>query len=403
MEVNVIFAEKFSVNEKNNFSLDFKDGNIVMELLLNRKKDYYINNVITYLEQNKYENNVTDLETIAKKHLDIGKTEKYEFAFLKPSIYLNYNPNGRGIYKTSWFKTYEYEINKNEIKKHQKTYKYLNTNTHLVEKFKVYDFYAHLKQGMNYNLKNTKGNASIKTINLKLNDAEDKILTKCVESDDLSFRFQTYSWYNTIMTHNPSTGECYYSKTGWIEILRRLLYGLKSITQEELSSFLCSAFAQYFLSEPDSKVICHEDNYSKLTFVEQLFTPFTVTKNCYLRLTVRAARHIYVVVDSNFHRKNTENFMQSSTQYAGTIYKHAGISKTIPYDTLHKYLLESFNRDDYWIDHNTFLIDERYSVSTNLYIENPASVLKAKNFGWFVGNERKNKLTSAELADIKKI
>ena len=38
MEVNVIFAEKVSVNEKNNFSLDFKDGNIVMALLLNRKK-----------------------------------------------------------------------------------------------------------------------------------------------------------------------------------------------------------------------------------------------------------------------------------------------------------------------------------------------------------------------------
>ena len=145
MEVNVIFAEKVSVNEKNNFSLDFKDGNIVMELLLNRKKDYYINNAITYLEQNKYENKVTDLETIAKKHLDIEKTEKYEFTFLKPSIYLNYNPNGRGIYQNSWFKTYEYEINKNEIKKHQKTYKYLNTNTHLVENFNVYDFYANLK------------------------------------------------------------------------------------------------------------------------------------------------------------------------------------------------------------------------------------------------------------------
>ena len=78
----------------------------------------------------------------------------------------------------------------------------------------------------------------------------------------------------------------------------------KSITQEELSSSLRSAFAQYFLREPDSKVICHKDNYSKLKFVEQLFTPFTVTKNGYLRLTVRTARHIYVVVDSNFHSKN---------------------------------------------------------------------------------------------------
>ena len=94
--------------------------------------------------------------------------------------------------------------------------------------------------------------------------------------------------------------------------------------------------------------------------------------------------------------------MHSSTQYPGTIYKHAGISKTIPYDTLHKYLLESSNRDDYWFDHNILLIDERYSVSKKLYIENPASIFKAKNFGWFVGNERENKLTSTELADIKK-
>ena len=95
--------------------------------------------------------------------------------------------------------------------------------------------------------------------------------------------------------------------------------------------------------------------------------------------------------------------MHSSTQYAGTTYKHTGISKTIPYDTLHKYLLESFNRDDYWFDHNTFLIHERYSVSKKLYIENPASIVKAKSFGWFVGNERENKLTSTELADIKNL
>ena len=94
--------------------------------------------------------------------------------------------------------------------------------------------------------------------------------------------------------------------------------------------------------------------------------------------------------------------MHSSTQYAGTIYKHARISKTIPYYTLHKYLLESFNRDDYWFDHNTFKIDERYSVSKNLYIENPASIVKDKHFGWFVGNETENKLTSTELRDIKK-
>ena len=94
--------------------------------------------------------------------------------------------------------------------------------------------------------------------------------------------------------------------------------------------------------------------------------------------------------------------MHSSTQYAGTIYKHARISKIIPYYTLHKYLLESFNRDDYWFDHNTLKIDERYSVSKSLYIENPASIVKDKHFGWFVGNETENKLTSTELRDIKK-
>ena len=39
MEVNVIFADKAKVDDRNNFRIDFRNEDRIIELLLNRKKD----------------------------------------------------------------------------------------------------------------------------------------------------------------------------------------------------------------------------------------------------------------------------------------------------------------------------------------------------------------------------
>ena len=53
MEVNVIFADKVKVDDRNNFRIDFQNEDRIIELLLNRKKDYYVTNAITFMKNEK--------------------------------------------------------------------------------------------------------------------------------------------------------------------------------------------------------------------------------------------------------------------------------------------------------------------------------------------------------------
>ena len=50
MEVNVIFADKVKVDDRNNFRIDFQNEDRILELLLNRKKDYYVTNAIAFMK-----------------------------------------------------------------------------------------------------------------------------------------------------------------------------------------------------------------------------------------------------------------------------------------------------------------------------------------------------------------
>ena len=81
MDVNVIFQNSVVVDEKNNFIVEFQDGNTIIDLLLNRKKDYFITNAIIHLDHDN--KNVTpttelkELEKTAKKYQLIEKTKNF--------------------------------------------------------------------------------------------------------------------------------------------------------------------------------------------------------------------------------------------------------------------------------------------------------------------------------------
>ena len=53
MDVNVIFQNTVSVDDKRNFSVNFKDEEKIINVLLNRKKDYFIINAIIYINEIK--------------------------------------------------------------------------------------------------------------------------------------------------------------------------------------------------------------------------------------------------------------------------------------------------------------------------------------------------------------
>ena len=53
MDVNVIFQNTVSVDDKRNFLVNFKDEEKIMNVLLNRKKDYFVTNAIIYINEIK--------------------------------------------------------------------------------------------------------------------------------------------------------------------------------------------------------------------------------------------------------------------------------------------------------------------------------------------------------------
>ena len=53
MDINVIFQNMVSVDDKRNFLVNFKDEEKIFNVLLNRKKDYFITNAIIYINEVK--------------------------------------------------------------------------------------------------------------------------------------------------------------------------------------------------------------------------------------------------------------------------------------------------------------------------------------------------------------
>ena len=53
MDVNVIFQNTVSVDDKKIFLVNFKDEEKIINVLLNRKKDYFITNAIIYINEIK--------------------------------------------------------------------------------------------------------------------------------------------------------------------------------------------------------------------------------------------------------------------------------------------------------------------------------------------------------------
>ena len=51
MDVNVVFQNTVSVDDKRNFLINFKDEEKIINLLLNRKKDYFITNAIICINE----------------------------------------------------------------------------------------------------------------------------------------------------------------------------------------------------------------------------------------------------------------------------------------------------------------------------------------------------------------
>ena len=224
MEVNAIFADVVKIDERNNFKINLENEDEIIELLLNRKKDYYLTNAITYIEnQRVLSQAIKDLGKIAKKHLN-AERNNYLDLIIYSSLRLVFVTNGQILDKNTipfWF----YSVNLNDFKKYKKEYKYLDTAANEIKTFRVYDFLQHIQDGVSYQKIKLEAwiAAPIESVNLKLIENDTKILAKCNPSNDQTLGYWIYNWANTILFYDDEFKQLHATSTGWVEQFRRIL------------------------------------------------------------------------------------------------------------------------------------------------------------------------------------
>ena len=123
MEINAIFQNKVPIDEGNNFKFEFKDGNNIIEIMLNQKTDYYLTNAIAFIKSKgkTYSKAIKDLEKIAKEQLQLEKDNKVS-TMINSSIQLDYVIN-ESLYDSKIVPTWNFDFDEKEKEKYVKEYR----------------------------------------------------------------------------------------------------------------------------------------------------------------------------------------------------------------------------------------------------------------------------------------
>ena len=150
MDVNVIFQNTVSVDDKRNFLVKFKDEEKIINVLLNRKKDYFITSAIIYINEikdKKSNGQKTDsdidkkkLQKEAEKYIAMAKSKKFK-TIVSKKFSLSYN---KDFYIKSFKPEYNFKFDEKEMENFLTSYKYYNIKNKIIEYFKAYDLLKHL-------------------------------------------------------------------------------------------------------------------------------------------------------------------------------------------------------------------------------------------------------------------
>ena len=101
-----------------------------------------------------YAQAIKKLEVIAKKYLEAERLGYIE-SIIYSSVWLDFLTDEQ-LFERNLIPFWDYVIARNDMKKYINKYRYLNTTTHKIGTFKVYDFLKHIRDGVTFNLSNAK-------------------------------------------------------------------------------------------------------------------------------------------------------------------------------------------------------------------------------------------------------
>ena len=146
MDVNVIFQNTVSVDDNRNFLVNFKDEEKIINVLLNRKKGYFITNAIIYINEIKDKKNngpktdsdidkIKNLKKEIGKYIAMAKSKKFK-TIVSKKFSLSYN---KDFHIKSFKPEYNFKFDEKEMENFLKSYKYYNIKNKKIEYFKAYD------------------------------------------------------------------------------------------------------------------------------------------------------------------------------------------------------------------------------------------------------------------------
>ena len=350
MDVNVIFQNTVSVDDKRNFLVKFKDEEKIINLLLNRKKDYFITNAIIYINEIKDKKSngqktesdidkIKKLEKEAEKYIAMAKSKKFK-TIVSKKFSLSYN---KDFYIKSFKPEYNFKFDEKEMEKFLTSYKYYNT--------------------------------TIDQITFKISENEKNIEVSCQKTKNKTYINYLYSWANRLVVIDTLNLKLISSLTGWLQIFRRILEGLDGFTQAETHKVLREAFASYFLNKPNALVISHIKNYQKLSDRDKGLVYFIVTEDGYLTVNFAYRKHFYV--GEQLKNSYQDNFISKCAKPNGqitnrniSIYDTTDVG-TIPYIRLYRYTLtNTFPTDNIWFNDLSYTIYDDYNFPKIIKLTN---------------------------------
>ena len=424
MDVNVIFQKTVSVDDKINFLVNFKDEEKMINVLLNRKKDFFITNAIIYINEIKDKKNngqktdsdidkIKKLEKEAEKNIAMAKSKKFK-TIVSKNFPLSYN---KDFYIKSFKPEYNFKFDKKEMKIFLTSYKYYNIKNKKIEYFKAYDLLKYLRYGLiyKYDLNSKKGwyNPAIDQTTFKISENEKNIEVSCQKTKNKTYINYLYSWANRLVVIDTLNLKLISSLTGWLQIFRRILEGLDGFTQAETAKVLREAFASYFLNKPNALVISHIKNYQKLSDIDKRLVYFIVTEDGYLTVNFGYRKHFYV--GEQLKNSYQNNFISKCAKPNGqisnrniSIYDTTDI-RTIPYIQLYRYTLtNTFPTDNIWFNDLSFTIYDDFNFPKIIKLTNENyDYLDKQNdivitLDEFIKSEFSYSLTTTNLNTIKK-
>ena len=137
MEVGVIFQGESAIDKNNNFNIDFRNEEEIIELIFRKNRGYYLTNAIAFVK-NKFDKEITELDKIVKR---APKT----FPIAK-EIGLDYT---RPVLFPYRMENHKYKL-EDSSKNYLKKLKYFDVDTETVKEFQVYDVLSRLEDGISY-------------------------------------------------------------------------------------------------------------------------------------------------------------------------------------------------------------------------------------------------------------